>query len=374
MNQTFNYVATCLFGLEGMVGEEIDALGYKRRETIDGRVYFSGDISAIARCNMWLRYAERVYIEVGSFTAESFTELFDGVKALPWEDFIGMEDAFPVTGHSIRSKLFSIPDCQSIAKKAIVERLRTKYNISIFPESKTKIRVEFFILNDKACLMIDTSGNPLFKRGYRLEANDAPIRETLAAAIVKLSRPRENVLMWDPFCGSGTLAVEAALMMNNIAPGINRRFAAEHFEFIPKAVWRNAREQAREAVVKSDFHVFASDIDPKCVSLATENAKRAGVAESIDVFQKDALRIEKHDLRTTLVCNPPYGERMSSISEARELYRKMGKVFSKVVPPWQMYLITSEEEFERLYGRKADKVRKLYNGMIKCSLYQYFKK
>lgn len=374
MNDKLNYAATCLFGLEGLVGEEIDALGYERTETIDGRVYFTGGIDAVARCNMWLRCAERLYIVVGSFRAESFTELFDGVKALPWEDFIGSEDAFPVSGHSVRSKLFSIPDCQSIVKKAIVERLKTKYPISIFPESKTKVRIEFFILNDKACLMIDTSGNPLFKRGYRTEANDAPIRETLAAAIVKLSRPRENVLFWDPFCGSGTLPIEASLMMRNIAPGIARRFAAEHFEFVPKTVWKNARTEARDAAVKNDFHAFASDIDADCVELTKANAARAGVSDCIDVFRKDALKIEKHDLRTTLVFNPPYGERMSSIAEARELYRKLGRVLTKVVPPWQMYLITSEEEFERLYGRKADKVRKLYNGMIRCNLYQYFKK
>ncbi len=376
MNETLKYCATCLFGLERLVGEEIDELGYKRTETIDGRVYFEGDVSAAARCNLWLRCAERVFICLGAFNAATFTELFDGTAALPWEDFIGVEDAFPVTGHSIKSKLFSVPDCQAICKKAIVKRLSEKYGVSWFEETKTKVRVEFFILEDKAVLMIDTSGNPLFKRGYREDAAEAPLRETLAASLVKLSRPRENVITWDPFCGSGTIAIEAALLMTNTAPGMNRRFAAEHYAWIPKEIWRSARKECEEKRHGTDFRAWASDISEECVALTKANAKRAGVAEYIKVFRKDALTIKAggEDERFTLVCNPPYGERMGSIAEARELYRKLGKTLSGLVPPWQMYLLTSEEEFERLYGRRADKARKLYNGMIKCYLYQFFRK
>lgn len=370
----FKYVATCLFGLERLVGEEIDALGYKRLETIDGRVYFEGDITAIARCNIWLRCAERVYIVTGEFTAESFTELFDGTKAIPWEKFIGEKDAFPNSGHSVKSQLTSIPDCQSIVKKAMVERLKSVYGIDWFEESETKVRIEFFILNNKATLMIDTSGEPLFKRGYREKAAEAPLRETLAAALVKLSRPRENVITWDPFCGSGTIAIEAALIMTNTAPGINRRFSSEHYRWISKKVWKDARDEAHGAQ-KPDtpFMAWASDIDSACVKLAEENARRAGMEKHIKIFRKDALTITDNGERTTIVCNPPYGERLGSIREARDLYRKLGKTLSTLVPPWQMYLLTSEEEFERLYGKRSNKARKLYNGMIKCYLYQYFK-
>lgn len=372
--EIFKYAATCLFGLERLVGEEIDALGYKRLETIDGRVYFEGDITAIARCNMWLRCAERVFIVAGEFTAETFTELFDGTKAIPWERYIGEKDAFPNSGHSVKSQLASIPDCQSIVKKAMVERLKSVYGTEWFEESETKYKIEFFILNNKATLMIDTSGEPLFKRGYREKAAEAPLRETLAAALVKLSRPRENVITWDPFCGSGTIAIEAALIMTNTAPGRNRRFSSEHFPWIPKSVWRCARQEADEAQnLDTTFSAWASDIDRECVSLAKENAKRAGMEKFIKVFCKDALTITDSGERTTIVTNPPYGERLGTIREARELYKKLGRTLANLVPPWQMYLLTSEEEFERLYGKRANKARKLYNGMIKCYLYQYFK-
>lgn len=372
--EKLKFAATCLFGLERLVGEEIDALGYTRLETIDGRVYFEGDVTAIARCNMWLRCAERVYIVAGEFEAETFTELFDGTKAIPWERYIDEKDAFPNSGHSIKSQLASIPDCQSIVKKAMVERLKAVYGTQWFEESETKYRIEFFILNNKATLMIDTSGEPLFKRGYREKAAEAPLRETLAAALVKLSRPRENVITWDPFCGSGTIAIEAALIMTNTAPGINRRFAAEHFAWIPKKVWRDARSEAADAVNNdTQFTAWASDISEECVKLSKENAKRAGMEKHIKIFRKDALTISETGERTTIVCNPPYGERLGSIREARDLYRKLGKTLGTLVPPWQMYLLTSEEEFERLYGKRANKARKLYNGMIKCYLYQYYK-
>ncbi len=368
-----NFVATCLFGLEKFVGEEIDALGYERRQTIDGRVYFKGPPEAVARCNMWLRTAERVYIELSSFNAESFTELFDGVKNIPWEKFIGKDDMFPVKGHSVKSVLHSIPDCQSIIKKAIVERLKQSYGIEWFPETGIKYQIDFFIFCNKVSIMMDTSGEPLYKRGYRTKTNIAPIRETLACAMVKLSRPRENVILWDPFCGSGTIAIEAALLMTNSAPGRNRAFAAEKYAWIPKKYFENAREEAR-ASFNSDtkFRAIATDIDGESVEIARDNIRRAGMWDYIDCFKKDALTIRRDDRRTTIVCNPPYGERMDTKTAAHELYRKMGRTFSKL-SPWQIYIITSDEEFESLYGMKADKARKLYNGMIKCNLYQYFK-
>ena len=365
-------VATCLFGLEHMLGEEIEKLGYERISTINGRVTFLGDEQAVALSNVFLRYAERVFIKLGSFKATSFEELFEGTRSLPWSEFIGRNDAFPVKGHSIKSQLFSIPDCQAIVKKAIVRSMSEVYGISYFPEEGVKYQVEFFILNDEATLMIDTSGEPLHKRGYRREANAAPIRETLAAAIVATSRPREEVLMWDPMCGSGTLAIEAAMQMRNIAPGMRRNFAAERFPYIGEKLWRDAKEEALEGIVKSDFEVFASDIDEECVKLTKDNAYRAGVLNSLKVFRQDARRISAPGRRGTIVTNPPYGERIGTVEEVERLYRDIGVHFRSLAP-WQVYVITSHDGFERLYGKRADKVKKLYNGMIPCYLYQFFK-
>lgn len=369
----YEFVATCLFGLEKFLGDEIEKLGYEKLETIDGRVTFTADEDAIARFNIFSRYAERLYIKLGSFRAETFTELFDGTKELPFECFIGSEDCFPVTGSSLKSKLVSIPDCQSIIKKAIVEKLKESYRVDWFKETGTLYRVEFFINRDIVTLMIDTSGVPLHKRGYRPESNLAPLRETLAAAMVKISRPREDVLFWDPFCGSGTIAIEAAMMMTNTAPGLSRNFAAEKFEFLDEKIWSDAREEANDSIFRdSKFEVFASDIDNKCVQLTKFNAKRAGVFNNIKVFQMDAIKIKKGDRRGTVVCNPPYGERLLDEIAAKKLYLEMGKAFS-TLDKWQIYIITSMLNFEALYGRKADKIRKFYNGRIKCNYYQFFK-
>ena len=365
-------VATCLFGLEHLLGQEIEALGYERISTIDGRITFAGDEQAVALSNIFLRYAERIFIKVGSFRAETFDQLFEGTKALPWADFIGKNDTFPVKGHSIKSKLFSIPDCQAIVKRAVVASMTERYGISRFPEEGVKYQIEFFILNDECTLMIDTSGVALHKRGYRREANAAPIRETLACAIAATSRPRENVLLWDPMCGSGTIAIEAAMLMKNIAPGKNRHFAAEAFPFIGKDIWKDAREEAIEGEVENDFRAYASDIDPACVALAEKNARNAGVSDVIKVFRMDARKIAAEGLRATIVTNPPYGERMGTERQVEALYRELGEHF-RSLSPWQVYIITSHPSFERFYGKRADKVRKLYNGMLPCYLYQYFK-
>ena len=365
-------VATCLFGLEHLLGEEINALGYERISTIDGRVTFLGDEEAVALSNIFLRYAERVFIKLGSFKAESFEELFEGTRALNWPDFIGKDDAFPVKGHAIKSKLHSIPDCQSIVKKAVVRSMTERYGITQFSEVGTKYQIEFFILNDIATLMIDTSGVALHKRGYRKDALGAPIRETLAAAIVATARPRENVLLWDPMCGSGTIAIEAAMMMKNIAPGRSRKFAAEDFAFIPKKIWTNAREEAFDIEHVTDFEAFASDIDPSAVALAEKNVRLAGVSDCVKVFRQDARKISAEGRRGTIVTNPPYGERLGTIKEAEQLYKDIGVHF-RSLSPWQVYVITSHPQFERFYGKRADKVRKLYNGMLPCYLYQFFK-
>ena len=366
-------VATCLFGLERLLGEEIDALGYKRLDTMDGRVTFEGDLLAVARANVNLRFAERVFIKLGDFPCDSFEALFEGTRALEWEKYIGITDCFPVKGHAIKSKLFSVPDCQSIVKKAVVNRLSNKYGVSWFDETGVKYQIEFFIFKDVATLMIDTSGIALHKRGYRPVSGEAPIRETLAAAIAKLSRPRADVLLWDPFCGSGTIAIEGAMILANIAPGVNRNFAAEKFALLDARLFEEAREEAMDLErIDEDFEIFGSDIDKEVLKIARENAIRAGVDEKIKFFEMDATKIKKLDRRATIVCNPPYGERLMEQKEAEQLYREMGKAFSHL-DPWQIYVITSSEKFERLYGRRADKVRKLYNGMIPCNFYQYFK-
>ena len=366
--------ATCLFGLEKQLGEEIDALGLKRVETIDGRVLFEGEEKDIPRANINLRLAERVFIVLGRFHAESFSELFDGTYSLPWQEWIGKLDEFPVTGHSIKSKLTSIPDCQSIVKKAIVNRLSAEYGISWFEETGVKYKVEFFILKDEAMLMIDTSGVALHKRGYRPDAGAAPLRETLAAAIALTSRPKEDVLIWDPFCGSGTIAIEAAMIARRIAPGLKRGFAAEKFARVTSDMWEQARQEATALEIKdSSFEVWASDIDEDILDVAYENALRAGVEENINIFCADARKIEKPtDRRGTIVCNPPYGERMGEMREIEQLYREIGRNF-KNFEPWHIYVITSCEYFEKLYGRRADKIRKLYNGMLPCNFYQFFK-
>ncbi len=366
--------ATCLFGLEKSVGEEIDALGYKRTETIDGRVYFRADINDIPRLNVNLRYSERVYIVVGQIPAPDFNTLFEGVYALNWEDYINRDGEFPVKGHSIKSTLFSIPDCQKIIKKAVARRLGDKYGLSVLPEVGDRYQIEFFIFKDRADLMIDTSGAPLHKRGYRPVSTEAPLRETLAAAMVKIARPRNDVLFWDPMCGSGTIATEAAMLMTNTAPGLNRHFAAEYYAFINKRLWSEAKDEARVKIIKDcDFEAFASDINPEAVKIAEETVKRAGMKDFVKVFRKDALEIKTGGRRGTVVCNPPYGERLLTVRESENLYRSMGKHFS-TLDSWQIYILTSNDRFESFYGRRADKVRKLYNGMIPCYYYQFFKK
>ena len=366
-------VATCMFGLEKILGEEIDALGLTRLDTMDGRVTFEGTEADIPRANIALRCAERVFVHLGAFPARSFAELFDGVRGLPWEDWVGRTDAFPVKGHSIKSGLTSVPDCQSIVKKAIVERLKDRYGISWFEETGVKYQIEFFLFKDVAHLMIDTSGVALHKRGYRPEAGAAPLRETLAAALVYTARPREDVLFWDPFCGSGTIAIEAAMLVSGRAPGLGRSFAGEAFANIPKALWEDARAEA-QSKIRTDcrFEVYASDIDEDILDLTYENALRAGVEEYINIFQADARTIKKEDRKGTVVCNPPYGERMGEREEIERLYQQLGGSF-KALYPWQIYVLTSSDRFDRLYGQRADKIKKLYNGMLPCYLYQYFK-
>lgn len=369
------FVATCLFGLEKQLGEEIDALGCRRLDTMDGRVTFAGTPADMARANVFLRCAERVYVKLGAFRADTFAALFDGVRALPLEDYIGKNDAFPVKGHAIKSKLFSVPDCQSIVKKAAAERLSAAYGVGWLPEEGIKYQIEFFIFKDVATIMIDTSGVALHKRGYRPAAGAAPLRETLAAAMALTARPRQDVLFWDPFCGSGTIVIEAAMILLGKAPGADRPFAGEDFGFIDKKIWQAAREEAKSREKRDAApELFGSDIDKKVLAYAKENAVRAGVDRVIRFFEADAREIQKPapDRRGTVVCNPPYGERMMTPAAVEKLYADVGRAFAKL-DPWQIYVLTSHPHFERFFGRRADKIRRLYNGMIPCDFYQFFK-
>ena len=370
-----DFVATCLFGLEKLLGEEIDSLGFERVSTMDGRVRFRGDICAAAEANIRLRTAERVYVLAAEpFPASTFDELFEGVRAIGWEDFIGRDGAFPVSGHSVKSRLTSVPACQKIIKKAVAVRLGSHFGTDILPESGTGYPVEFFLFKDSAYVMIDTSGVALHKRGYRPAANAAPLRETLAAAIALTARTREDILLWDPFCGSGTIPIEGALIATNTAPGLGRKFCGEDFSFLPPAIWEEARERARAAVkTDSAFRAVGTDVDPEALEIAKRNASRAGMSSFIEFRQEDARRIVKPEgVRGTLICNPPYGERMMSVREAEDLYRAIGTNFA-AFDRWQIYVLTSCEYFEKLFRRRADKKRKLYNGTIPCTLYEFFK-
>ncbi len=372
MNQ-LNITVPTLFGLESVVGFEARRLGAENVTLSDGKVEFTGDLSTVAKANLWLRCGERVLLTLAKFPARSFEELFQGVKAIPWEEFLAKEDAFPVKGHALNSQLHSVPDCQSVIKKACVERLKQHYGISWFPESGSLHSIQFSIRNDQAAIMLDTSGSGLHKRGYRKNALGAPIKETLAAGILDLARVGKETVLCDPFCGSGTFLIEGALRALNIAPGLNRRFACEQWGLFDEAIFRQARQEALDAIDKSaPFRAYGYDLDEEAVALSLQNLKKAGVGSRVQVQRRDVREFAPPcEGPVTIVTNPPYGERLLEREEAQELYRAIGPLFSR--PSLKTYLITPEEDFESLFGRPADKRRKLYNGMIRCQLYMYWK-
>lgn len=370
----FNLVAPCIFGVESVAADEFRRMGFSDVVTENGRVLLSGDANMLARANICSRFAERILINMGEFEATTFTELFDGVKKIPWENFIGRDDAFPVNGWSINSQLFSIPDCQSIIKKAIVERLKLKYNILRFAETGTEYKVRFSIHKNVVTMMIDTSGDGLHKRGYRRNSNDAPIKETLGAAMCDLARIFPDTVFYDPFCGSGTLLIESALMAKNIAPGLRRYFAAERFSFLDEKIWREERTRAQDLIRKNiTFQAHGFDIDPNAVELTLANAKKAGVEKYITATVADIKDFKPITDRCVTVTNPPYGERLLDVKAAEQLYRIMGERFIRDNGQ-KYYVISPHDEFEKHFGTDADKRRKLYNGMLKCQLYMYFKK
>ncbi len=370
--ETFTYSVPCLFGLEGLVGEELRRLKLDGVAVENGRVRFTGGWEAMAAANIRMRMGERVLLCLGSFPARSFEELFQGVRALPLEDFIPKTGKFPVKGHCLNSQLHSVPDCQAIVKKAAVERLGRHYGLSWLPETGELYQLQFSIMKDRVEIYLDTSGAGLHKRGYRAVGNDAPLRETLAAAMVELARFRGRDFFWDPFCGSGTIVIEAALTALNRAPGLNRSFSAQRWPVVPETVWEQTREAARAAEFRGEYRILGSDNDPDSLNIAISNAKKAGVGKLIRFEEADATRRDLPAEHGVIVCNPPYGERMMEQRSAQRLYQALGRHL-KYADNWDKCIISSEPEFEHYFGRRADKKRKLYNGMIQCNLYQYFK-
>ncbi|MDW7672945.1 MAG: class I SAM-dependent RNA methyltransferase [Bacillota bacterium] len=365
-------IATATFGLEAIVAQEVKELGYEDMVVENGRVTFTADLGAICRTNLWLRTADRVRLKIGEFKATTFEALFEQTKALPWSDWIPPDANFPVEGKSVKSTLFSVPDCQAIVKKAIVESLKAKYKKEWFEETGPMYKVEVALLKDIVTLTIDTSGAGLHKRGYRELAAEAPLKETLAAALIMLSRWYPDTPLIDPLCGSGTIPIEAALIGQNIAPGMNREFVAEAWPNIPKELWREARKETHDlAKYDQELQIIGTDVDYRVLKLARQNAYEAGVDQLIHFQEQNVTQLQSKRKYGKIICNPPYGERLGEKEEVEQLYRDMGKAFSRL-DTWSYYIITSHPQFENLFGKPASKKRKLYNGRIKVDYFQYF--
>lgn len=364
-------IATTTFGLEAVVKRECQALGFQNIKTFDGRVEFTGTEADIVKANLWLRCAGRVWVKMGCFTAVTFTELFDQTKALPWADWIPEDGKFTVVGKSVKSTLFSVPDCQAIVKKAVVEKLKQTYHTDWFDETGASYTIQVGILKNVVTLAIDTSGSGLHMRGYRANALDAPLKESIASAMIQLSYWRKERILLDPFCGSGTIPIEAAMLARNIAPGLNRHFASEEWQQIGNGLWKQARKEAYQAI---DYdctpELYGSDIDPAAIALAKENAEKAGVDDCISFEARPVQDIALPGEYGVLITNPPYGERIGELKEVEEMYRALGTLM-KTDSTWSTYVITSMETFETLFGRKADRKRKLFNGRIKTDYYQF---
>ena len=371
MNEKFEIVITTLLGVEAFTAREIKRLGYDDVKTEDGRVTFVGDINAVARANMWIRTGERVFIKLGEFDAKTYDELFEGTKSLPWEMWITKNSAFPVKGHTLKSKLQSERDCQAIIKKAVADRLTQKYGISWFEETGAAYQIQFSLMKDRATLMIDTSGEPLHKRGYRPKSNLAPLRETIASAMVMMSYWKFEYPLCDPFCGSGTIPIEAVMFKKNIAPGLRRSFAYEDFEQFDSSIKKSAIDEAKDGIRDLPLQIYASDIDSDTVMIAEANIKNAGLSDIITPTVKNAINFKSDLPYGTIITNPPYGERLGDKEECEILYGQVGRMYSKL-KDWSCYILAPDGNFEECFGKRADKRRKVYNGMIKCNIYQYF--
>lgn len=363
--------ATTTFGLEAVAKREIEKLGYKITDSRDGRLAYIGDERAVVKSNLWLRTADRVYVKMAEFKAVSFEDLFQQCAALHWEEWIPLDGNFIVVGTSVKSTLHSVPACQSIVEKAIIKRLSAFYNVEWFSKKGPRYTIRFMFQKDICTVMLDTSGAGLHKRGYRVMDVAAPIKETLASAMVQLSFFKPGRLMVDPFCGSGTIAIEAACMAKNIAPGLGRDFDAKHWDAIPANLWKEEKEAAYKAIDNdAKFVIKASDIDRRAIKAAKENAIEAGVDDCIEFSVGDAKELTADAERGIIITNPPYGIRIGEQKENRELYKSLSE-FCKTNPSWSLFLITADKEFEQYFGRPADRRRKLYNGRIETCYYQY---
>lgn len=368
---SLQFAIPTLFGLEGVCADEVRRLELPEVRAENGRVLCAGTEADLARLNLNVRTGERVLLVLGTFPARDFDALFEGTRALPWERFVPREGQFPVKGHCLNSALHSVPACQSIVKKAVAARLGSKYGLNTLPETGALYQVQFAIMGDEATLMLDTSGPGLHKRGYRAQGVAAPLRETLAAGLVLLSRYRGRDPLCDPFCGSGTIPIEAALVARNRAPGLNRSFSAQKWSWLDKKHWMAAADEAMDKEFSGDYEIWGGDIDPDAVELAKHNAQLAEVEDIVRFEVDDATRFHWGGLYGRVVTNPPYGERVMERKEAEELYRSFGRAWGKLPEGWKLYLLSSHTEFERTFGKKADKKRKLYNGMLKCDLFMY---
>lgn len=364
-------IATAPMGLEAVVARELQELGISEVKVENGRVTFPGDWIDVCRCNLWLRTSDRVLIKMGEFEAKTFDELFEGTKAIEWQNFIPANGEFPVEGRSHKSQLSSVPACQGIVKKAIVEKLKQSYHAEWFPENGPRYVIEVILLNDRALLTLDTTGPGLHKRGYRKHATEAPLKETLAAALIQLSRWNPSRPFYDPCCGSGTLPIEAAMIGWKVAPGLRRSFAAENWPVIPEAAWQEARDEAFDVFDDSiPLEITGSDIDPEAIEIAKAAAKAAGFSKEIKFEVLPAARIRPAGDYGCLITNPPYGERIGEEKEIRRLIAGLGRL-SAELPTWSIFAISPTPTFERDFGRKADKRRKLFNGRIECQYFQY---
>ena len=361
----------CLFGLEALVADEMKRLQLQNVRAENGRVHCEGTMADIARLNINLRCGARVLMELGSFPAPDFEALFQGVLALPWEDYIPRDGEFPVKGYSINSALHSVPACQAIVKKASAKRLGNAYGCETLPETGSRYQIQFSIVKDTATLYLDTSGEGLYKRGYRAQNMGAPLRETLAAALVTIARYRGKDPFCDPFCGSGTIAIEAALIAKNRAPGLNRTFSAQKWSWLPSDTWVEAAGEAMDLEYDGTYDIWGGDIDPAAIQVAQGNAVKADVEDLVRFQVADARSFSRQEPYGRVVCNPPYGERLMEKQEAEVLYRDFGRAAFGLPTGWKLHILSSHTEFERTFGKPADKKRKLYNGMIKCDLFQY---
>lgn len=372
MTTQLQFVIPTLLGLEGLVADELRRLGMAGVAAENGRVFCSGGPADIPRLNLNLRVGARVLLVLGRFPARTFEELFEGTRALPWEDYIPREGQFPVKGYTINSQLHAVSACQSIVKKAVATRLGETYGLITLPETGVLQQIQFALFKDEAALMLDTSGDGLYKRGYRAVGVEAPLRETLAAAMVLLSRYRGKGPLRDPFCGSGTIAIEAALIAKNRAPGLTRSFAAQKWAWLKPALWMDAIDEALSKEFHGTYDILGSDLDPRAVEIARSNAEKADVEDLVRFEVADALHFAPQEPAGRIVTNPPYGERLMEKQEAEALYRGFGRAYAGLFPDWKLYLLSSHTEFERTFGKQAVKKRKLYNGMLKCDLFMYF--